>query len=152
MLNEATITGTQHILNDSAQALYVHVDDVVVMGSSTSASDSLLSHIVAALVHIGFVISQIVHADDMTKTLGYEINRSAKCLHFPLTKTALLQTALQEQVNKQRVHVDTIASLVGIWLYGALLDRNLMSIPHTIFQFIHVHRGKVVYMVEVCKG
>ena len=66
------------------------------------------------------------------------------CLQFPLDKTLLLQKAMQEQAGMRRVSVDTIASIVGIWLYGALLDRSLMSIPNNIFQFIHVHRGRVV--------
>ena len=60
VLNEATIAGTQHRIHSHAAALYVHVGDVVVLGSSPQISDSILSQIVAALVRIGFAISQII--------------------------------------------------------------------------------------------
>ena len=98
-MNEATIAGTHHRINQHSSALYVHVDDVVVMGSSAEISDGILSHVVASLVQIGFVISQIVDSNEMSKTLGYDVNKLGKCLQFPLSKTALLQTAFHSRTN-----------------------------------------------------
>ena len=143
VLNESTVRGIQHRLDKNAMALYVHVDDVVTLGCSINATNALLSHVLQALTAIGFVISQTDRAEDLKKTLGYEVNRASGCLQFPVEKSALLQGALKEQTNLVKVNVDTLATLVGIWLYGALLERSLMSIPHNVFQFIHVNRGKV---------
>jgi hypothetical protein len=56
----------------------------------------------------------------------------------------LVQRALQEHAAASWVSVDILASIVGVWLFGCLLDRHLLSIPHNICQFIHNHRGSKV--------
>ena len=48
-------------------------------------------------------------------------------------KVALLKQYIDEQVAQNIVNVDVITSLVGIWLYGSLLSRNILPIPHDIF-------------------
>ena len=89
VLNEAVIRGTRHILHDCSMALYVHVDDVVVLGCSDIETDQLLKHIITSLVQIGFTISQQVYSSEMKKTLGYELCRATNCLQFPLGKNSV---------------------------------------------------------------
>ena len=40
------------------------------------------------------------------------------------------------------VHTGLLASALGIWIWGALLRRELLSIPHAIFGFIEQHRER----------
>ena len=47
-------------------------------------------------------------------------------------------------IRREWVEAGLVRSLIGCWLYGALLRRELMSIPHAIFKFVDVCDGKVV--------
>ena len=102
----------------------------------------VLNLISESLEQIGFSVSQRSLSRDGKKAVGYQHDSHRAVLRLPAKKAVLLRDALQEQVDKKIVDVNTISSLLGVWLFGALLNRNLLAIPNNIFQLIEENRDR----------
>lgn len=139
MLNEAVEQGESTRLSYSQAAVYVHVDDTVCIGDSDRGpfhSDSLLDAVVGALEQVGFAVSQQQRDDEVNKILGYEVQRSPAMFRLPRKKMVLLGHALMEESQRKHADIPLLRSLVGMWIHGALLRRELLSIPHSVFKFM----------------
>jgi len=73
------------------------------------------------------------------KIVGYEVEKKPACLRLPQRKAMLLREALRHWSKSKRASTETLRALVGVWIWGALLFRDLLSIPHAIFKFIDKH-------------
>ena len=58
ILNEASSHGHRYLVCENMAAIFVHVDDHVILGHSPSTRDTLLDLIVKSLVDIGFSVSE----------------------------------------------------------------------------------------------
>eukprot|EP00438_Fugacium_kawagutii_P019968 Skav222678 [mRNA] locus=scaffold1471:8076:12526:- [translate_table: standard] len=147
LLNEATARSCSVRLDQNQSAVYVHVDDTVFISTSSSGklhSDKLLDETVSRLGLVGFQVTQQSRSGSLDKVVGYEVVRKPAQFRLPLKKMALLREALLYLVNQPKVSVDVLRSLLGMWIFGSLLRRELLSIPHAIFHFIDRHAGEVV--------
>lgn len=147
LLNEAVSRRFSTVVNSKQSAVYVHVDDTVVISSQHTGSlhaDNMLDHITGGLERIGFQVTQQFRANQLEKVVGYEIVQSPATFRLPVKKMALLREALVGLAGQACVHIDILRSLVGIWIFGALLRRELLSIPHVVFHFMEENEGKVV--------
>ena len=160
-LNEETARNTRVVVTNKQKAIYIHVDDGVCIGENLKASDStdgqhcteisqstdgtdgrqpsddVMLAGAAALEDIGFWVKDQQMDSELEKVVGYEIQRRPACFRFPFVKCGLLYNALMQIYHQWRVEVDIVNSLLGIWLWGALLKRELLSIPHSLFRFIN---------------
>lgn len=68
--------------------------------------------------------------------LGYEVQRCPALFRLPGKKMALLREALFRETEKRRANLVILRSLVGVWIHGALLRRDLLCIPHALFHFL----------------
>ena len=66
--------------------------------------------------------------------IGYELVRYPAQLRLPADKAALLQNALFFLASCAFVSIDDLRSVLGIWIWAALLKREALSIPHQLFQ------------------
>ena len=57
-------------------------------------------------------------------------------LSMPREKARLLREAFRWAVSQTIVCTKMLSALVGLWIFGALLRRELLSVPYDIFKFI----------------
>jgi hypothetical protein len=100
------------------------------------AYDKIMNHLAGALESVGFVVSDRNPDDVLEKIIGYEIQRTPARLSLPQKKRVLLAEAFQWVVNRRWVDTSLLHTLLGMWLHGALLRRELLCIPHSLFQMI----------------
>ena len=147
LVNEATAKTCNVLLKDKQAAVYVHVDDTVFISTSSSKllhSDQLLDETVKGLEHVGFQVTQQLRAGELDKVVGYEISPTPAEFRLPLKKMVLLREALLYVAGNSQVSTDVLRSLLGMWIFGSLLRRELLSIPHAVFRFIDKHEGETV--------
>ena len=146
LLNEAS-TRSQSARLSPTSAVYVHVDDTVCIsdgGARHLDADNLMGHVVSSLEAIGFGVSQQEKNDEVKKVVGYEVSRHPASFKFPTKKMVLLADSLKYLTSRKKVQVKVLRSLLGLWIFGALLRRELLSIPHSVFQFIEEFDGQTV--------
>ena len=76
--------------------------------------------------------------------VGYEVVGHPAEFRLPVKKMVLLRSALMFAVNQNLVSAAVLRSLLGMWIFGALLRRDLLSIPHAVFRFIEKNEDQVV--------
>lgn len=127
MLNEATARSFSVRVNSRQAGAYIHVDDAVFISSGGDGpvhSNRLLDKAVAGLEKVGFQVSQQSRAGCLDKVVGYEVVQRPAEFRLPRKKMALLKAALLFVANQRMVHVKVLHSLVGMWIFGALLRRG----------------------------
>ena len=128
-------------------AVYVHVDDTVCVsdaGAANYQADILMRHIVSSLEAVGFGVSQHKTSEEVEKVVGYEVCKKPATFMFPKKKMVLLSDALKFVAAKRFVQIKLLRSLVGVWIFGALLRRDLLCIPHSVFAFVEQYDGQTV--------
>ena len=151
ILNESSAKCFSTMLTDKQSAAYVHVDDTVLISDSTAKglhSDELLDEVVEGLSSLGFEVSQQARDGQLEKVVGYEVVRHPAAFRLPLKKQLLLKDALLQVASAKKVQIDVLRALVGMWIFGALLRRELLSIPHSVFHFMDEHQGELVLWWE----
>ena len=117
LLNEAVSRRFSTVVNSKQSAVYVHVDDTVVISSQHQGplhADNMLDHSTGGLERIGFQVTQLFRANQLEKVVGYEIVQSPATFRLPVNKMALLCEALVGLAGQACVHIDILRSLVGI--------------------------------------
>jgi hypothetical protein len=89
-----------------------------------------------SLEAIGFIVSDRTEAAALEKIVGYKPVRSPARFALPDQKTVQLSLALNHLVSTDIVHTGDLHSVLGLWIWGSLLRRDLLSIPYTVFSFI----------------
>lgn len=147
LLNEACARKQSLQITPLQSAVYVHVDDTVVLSDSVKGPlhcDALLDELVTGLENVGFGVSQQERDGSATNVVGYEVQKCPACFSLPAKKMALLHDALKYVASKKMVQIKVLRALVGVWIFGALLKRKLLSIPHSIFHFMETFEGETV--------
>ena len=146
LLNEDVIVKRQILLHKFQTAAYLHVDDSVSFSIASDAAvhaDELMVEIANGLEEAGFLVPERYTDIQLDKVVGYSCSRRLARFHLPANKWTLLRQALLDEVQCERVDVGLLHSLLGLWLFGALLRRDLLAIPFMIFKFIeHFEKGR----------
>ena len=153
-LNEMAAHGRPAQINDQHLGHYLHVDDGLFIGPSGSeqAVDELMEKSADGLQESGFLVRDRTPCAEMTKVLGYEVNQKEGWLALPLKKMLLLQESMRYIVSQATVDVRTLSSLVGLWIWGALLRRDLLAIPKEIFRFMSRNENRRVRWWRTVRG
>ena len=69
------------------------------------------------------------------RIVGCEIEACPARVRVPQRKAALMHKALKLTTSKEWVHLDHMASVLGVWIWAALLARHWLSAPQHPFQF-----------------
>ena len=72
-----------HIFSLPSSAIYIHVDDTVVIGHTAARTDMILNLIAGSLEEIGFSVSQRSLSKDMEKAVGYQHDSYRAALRLP---------------------------------------------------------------------
>ena len=146
LLNECAVRGKNVIIEPGQQACYVHVDDGVIIGDPEDCrgTDAMMHVCADALEESGFQVDDRQGDGKLEKIVGYAIQRHPAQLRLPGRKSVLLVDSLRALARQPTVDVDRLRSVIGLWIWGALLRRELLSIPHAVFKLIEVCEGQVV--------
>ena len=140
ILNETAVQGKRVVIQAGQTAFYLRVDDGVMLteGSSTTApaADRLMITAADGLGEIGFKVPDRNIDAQLGQVLGYDLVKRPARLQLPAKKAALLHDAMTCLLGLAVVCVEHVHSLVGIWIWGALLRRELLCVPHAIFGFL----------------
>ena len=144
MLNEDAIRGRSVILQGQQRACYIHVDDGIVLGSGNVGSTDKVMHGCAdALAARGFVTEDRTPDGELTKVIGYSPQRHPARLNLPQDRAVQLALSLRALARAPQVDVDLLRSVIGVWVWAALLRRDLLSIPQAVFGFIQKFEGTI---------
>ena len=143
MINEHGKSGKRAIVNSNSNAFYLHVDDGIVLSASADEADHCMNLTGDSLEDVGFSVKDRNKSSELSKTLGYTVLHDPPGFEYPREKAELLRIAMRRAVSQPRVQVEALRSLLGIWLFGALLRRELLSVASSIFKFVEVKQEGV---------
>ena len=125
-------------------AFYLHVDDGLFLGGgqTSGGTDLLVETTANGLQETGFMVKSRTRAQEMKTSLGYDIHGALGRVSYPLDRAHLLRESLLWMSSQAAVSTHVLASVVGMWIHGALLRRELLSIPRDIFKFLDWGGGR----------
>ncbi len=117
---------------------------VFFLAHSDIVADQAMQGSAEALQLWGFTVADRQSSEQLIRAVGYERTRSPPGFRLPRSKAFKLKAAMQWMVSCEFVDVSAVHSLVGIWIFGALIRRDVLSAASCIFQFIEKYDGRVV--------
>ena len=138
VLNEAYVDGKPVRVNERNGAMYLHVDDGLffsAVGSSAPAG-VLTKAVVEELREVGFVINDMRLDNAGAKVVGYVPHQSKPLLEVPLEKVALLDASMTYLAKGSWVQLKLAEAVLGVWLWAALLRRDLLCLPFHVFAML----------------
>jgi hypothetical protein len=141
ILNECVVDGRHVRLTPDSGALYLHVDDCIVLGHKHArVSAGTVMNIIADTMEAGgFLVPERFVGNEVRKAVGYKPNLKTGRFTLPDQKQVDLYDALLQCARQSFVDAKVIHALPGVWLHGAQLRRCLISIPFHIFGFVERH-------------
>ncbi len=133
ILNETAARHMRTTIDAVSSAFYLHVDDGIFVGTDERMTNKLMHDTADALERVGFEVNDRRESQPVMKLIGYESVRRPPTLRFPLEKGVRLERAMGWFACCQFVFVDAVSSLLAIWIHGALLRRDLLSIGNHFF-------------------
>ena len=143
ILNEEVVAGKHVLLTKNTGALYLHVDDTVVFTSADALVPAArLMQMIADQMEVeGFLVPDRKSGNELDKVVGYKPDQKASKFSLPDHKWTLLHDSLLTISRYNSIDVELLRAILGIWLFGAQLRRELMAIPFHIFHFIETHEN-----------
>ena len=147
VLNEESVHGRYNSIVGKQLGIYYHVDDGVFLGEGAEKPlvNETMHKCANGLEEVGFSVSDRTEAHDVDKILGYSVQRRPARVFYPSEKGILLESALRHLVGLAWVDTGVLRSILAIWVWGALLRRDLLCIPHAIFRFVIRGDGRVLH-------
>ena len=85
-------------------------------GEGAGRVNKLIHAVADDLEGMGFVAKDRREHGQVGKIVGYEIESSPARVRAPLRKAALLYEALKVMTEHEWVHLDHLASVLGVWV------------------------------------
>ena len=76
------------------------------------------------------------------RIIGYRPQLWPAAWYLPYEKEVLLVKALEHLAYRTMVHTGLLRGIVGVWIFGALLNRDFLSIPSHVFRFMDAHEDR----------
>lgn len=145
-VNEGFAAGTPTFVKPKSPAFYLPVDDGLTITDPKGPVDGTqVMHAIAdGLEQIGFVVPDRQCSAQVAKVLGFHVEHHPLKLTLPAAKKAALQVTLLWLTAAPMVDVTLLRSVMGVWIWGAALNRSNLSIPASVFQFIEENVGRRV--------
>ncbi|CAK0821636.1 unnamed protein product, partial [Prorocentrum cordatum] len=137
--NEDVLRGRGLVLDGPQMAFYLHVDDGVAMAGGNGCgprATGKMHQLADALAEAGFVVTDRTEASDMQKVLGYAPQARPAQLRLPPKRARELVQQLEAMGATRTLHTEELRSLLGVWIWGALLRRELLCIPSAVFRLL----------------
>ncbi|CAK0885210.1 unnamed protein product, partial [Prorocentrum cordatum] len=137
--NEDVLRGRGLVLDGPQMAFYLRVDDGVVMAGGSGCgprATGKMHQLADALAEAGFVVTDRTEASDMQKVLGYAPQARPAQLRLPPKRARELVQQLEAMGATRTLRTEELRSLLGVWIWGALLRRELLCIPSAVFRLL----------------
>ena len=143
VLNEDVLRGRCVKVTGAQLAGYLHVDDGVILGGGRrrGCTDGMMNRCADALVAAGFTVDDRSADGTVEKIIGYAPQRHPARLGLPGAKAVRLVEALRALARSSPVDVDLLRSVLGVWIWAALLRREMLSLPQVVFAFVDRFAG-----------
>ena len=79
----------------------------------------------------GFKVGGIELDGSLGKIIGYEIVRHPAALRVPAKRALWLMESLLFLVRQEKVQANVVRIVLGVWIWAALLRRQVLCIPHS---------------------
>ena len=83
----------------------------------------------------------------MEKAVGYRVVRQPAQLTLPNKKRFPLEHVCREIAHAKWIDVEIIRAIIGVFSFGALLNRPLFSLLHATYSFLDRYECEVV---QIC--
>ena len=145
ILNEAAEEQSRVELSSFQMAVYLHVDDTLVLGNGVGAdlARPLIEEISQNMEAAGFRVPDRRHGKEVEKVVGFRLDMDTGTFTLPVKRARLLERALLELAHARWVDVDVLRAVLGVWSFGAQL-RDLYSIPFVVYRMIELCEGQFV--------
>ena len=146
ILNEAAEEQSRVELSSFQMAVYLHVDDTLVLGNGVGAdlARPLIEEISQNMEAAGFRVPDRRHDKEVEKVVGFRLDMDTGTFTLPVKRARLLERALLELAHARWVDVDVLRAVLGVWSFGAQLRRDLYSIPFVVYRMIELCEGQFV--------
>ena len=143
ILNELNERGGHAFLGPKNAAVYLHVDDSVTFSHPGSAcyADQLMEAIANGMERWGFLVPDRQPHGVLEKAVGYAIlsGRGRGRFTLPIKKCLQLRCVFFGLAAKRFINTEVLKCILGIYMFGAQLRRDLMPIPHASYKLVDVH-------------
>ena len=136
MLNESAAKNHRVVPQDGAVGYYRHVDDGLILTDSNEKASRFVREAADALASVGFALKHRCAPEAVAKVVGYEVQRKPPVTRFLLAKGDALMRAMLWLVSCDVVDFNTVHSLLGIWVFGALLGHDVLAAAGHIFAIV----------------
>ena len=146
-LNEDVERRENVILHGRQRCFYLHVDDGVTMasgGDMASRASALMESIANSWEKLGFVVKDRRGAAAFFLVVGYVVAADPAVVRLPDRRVVELYEELNDFLNHEWVSSDRLAHTLGLWVWGAMLRRPLLSIPFYISHQLDRSRGQLI--------
>ena len=130
------------MVNETRHAFYLHVDDGVFSSTSAETANALMHKSSDASERVGFIVGDRTDASDCTKVVGFEFQKSPAMLRLPAEKASLLVRSMLWFASCFIVDTGHVRSILGIWVWGAMLKREALAAGNSIFRFCQHFDGQ----------
>jgi hypothetical protein len=149
LLNETALWGHGAIIDASSTAAYNHIDDALFMSTPGGPDGFVIANTQmedtsSCMNSWGMVIGEQQADGAVDKYVGYYPRRNPARLCIPDDRASDLYDALEWLTAFPLVKISLLESIVGVWLWCALLNRDLLAIPCSIFDMMRKNRGREI--------
>jgi len=143
-LNEQGRNERLTFLEAGDTANYLHVDDGLFFTASDDpdggdAVDVLMQRCAEALEEIGFVVPERrLSSDKRKKLVGYEFQESPPAITLTALRAHQLSTTLWWLTLAPKIDIELLRSVMGVWVWAALIARHWLAIPSSTFRMMDV--------------
>jgi len=144
VLNEVSVRGEGAVIKDDQCAAYIHVDDGVFVSARRRGPDDLpwsdvwMMRFANRAEENGLLVPDRKLSGSVQKVLGYEPELKPARYRMAGDRRALLYEALRYFARCSWIWTRDLQGVLGVWVWGALLNRPLLSIPHAVFHFVDI--------------
>jgi len=135
-LNEDVERRQQCALRKGQAAHYLHVDDGLLItsaGDGAAASTAAMHQVADAWESAGFVVDERREPVELDKVVGYAVTRQPPELRLPANRLQELYVRLTFLMLAQVVDRALLEATLGVWVWGAILRRELLSVPRSVY-------------------
>ena len=117
----------------------VYVDNIAVFGRDPKRVDQVMSRIVSELNQKGLLTHELVPASTKCELLGLHFDGVRKEISMTTKRYRRIRWSIEWVLRKKRVTGRLLERIIGHTTFAALLNRNAMSVTHTVYKFIRKH-------------
>jgi len=144
-LNEDVERHRRTTLRRDQMGFYLHVDDGLAMGVSATGpdgTDALMHATANGWERAGFVVKDRRTANEVLKVVGYEISQAPPRVQLPGRRSAQLHDDMTSIIMAEEVWLSVLSSALGVWVWGAVLRRELLAVPALVFRQLDACGGR----------